>query len=164
MSYAAVADMIARYGLDELIELTDLDNIPPTTINAARIELKLSDAAAFIDGYVGQVYRLPLRGCRKPATAPGAAAEYVHPPVLVRLACDIARFYLYDDLAPEHEVYRRYQSAVKELDNIASGRAQLACPWGGSPGALIAADAQTGLEVQSCFAPRSITADTLRGF
>lgn len=164
MSYATAADMVARYGQQELVELTDLDNIPPSVMDTVRIELKLADAAAFIDGYVGQVYRLPLRGCRKPSATPGGAPEYAQPPVLVRLSCDIARFYLYDDLAPEHEVYRRYQSAVKELDSIASGKAQLACPWGGSPGVLIAADAQTGLEVQSCFSPRSITDDALRGF
>lgn len=161
MSYATVTDMVARYGRQELVELTDLDNIPPAVINEARISLKLADAASFIDGYIGQVYRLPLRGCRKPVLD---GVEFEAPPVLVRLTCDIARFYLYDDLAPEHEVYRRYQGAVKELDNIAAGKSQLACPWGGSPGVLIAADAQTGLEVQSCFARRSITDDTLRGF
>jgi len=164
MSYATVDDMIMRYGQQELIELTDLDNIPPVDVDSTRISLKLADASAFVDGYVGQVYRLPLRGCRKPAAAAGAIPEYAHPPVLVRLVCDIARFYLYDDLAPENEVYRRYQAALKELDNIATGRTQLACPWGGSPGVLISADAQTGLEVHSCFAPRAVTDDALRGF
>ena len=82
-----------------------------------------------------------------------------------RLACDLARYYLYDDLAPEHEVYRRYKAAVAELEAIAEGRAQLACPWGGSPGELLGADAQSGsAETQYCFGPRAITDETLRDF
>lgn len=162
MAYATLADMTARFGERELVQLTDTTYIPPTAIDAARVQLKLDDACVFIDGYVGQVYRLPLRGCAKPT---GGEPEYVAPPVLTRLACDVARYYLYDDLAPEHEVYRRYKAALAELDAIAAGRAQLACPWGGSPGDLIGADAQSGsAETQACFSPRAITDDTLRGF
>lgn len=162
MVYATLADMTARFGERELVQLTDTTFIPPTAMDEARIQLKLDDAAVFIDGYVGQVYVLPLRGCEKPT---GGAPEYVAPPVLTRLACDIARYYLYDDLAPEHEVYRRFKAALAELDAIAQGRAQLACPWGGSPGELVGADAQSGsAETQHCFSPRAITDETLRGF
>jgi phage gp36-like protein len=162
MIYATLADLVARFGETELVQLTDTTNVPPRTVDAARVATKIDDAAAFIDGYVGQVYRLPLAGCAKPIAG---GFEYVAPPVLTRLACDLARYYLYDDLAPESEVYRRYKAALKELEAIADGGVQLSCPWGGSPGALIGADAQSGgLETQSCFVPRAITADTLRGF
>lgn len=164
MSYATVADMVARFGAEELVQLTDLDNIPPATIDTARVEVKLADADAYLDGYVGQVYRLPLRGCLKPATVPGGAPFYVAPPLLVRLACDVARYYLHDDLAPENEVYRRYKAATKELEAIATGAAMLSCPWGGSPGDLVAADAQTGGQVEYDFAPRAVSDCTLRGF
>lgn len=163
MSYATVADMVARFGALELIQLTDADSIPPSTIDEARVALKLDDASTFADGYIGQVYRLPLRGCRKPAMS-GQPVEYAMPPVLVRLVCDIARFYLYDDLAPENEVHRRYKLAVAELDAIAAGKVQIACPWGGSPGELVAADAQQGLDVWHDFAPRAVRDETLRGF
>lgn len=163
MVYATVSDMVARYGHAELVQLTDVDNIPPAEMNVLRIELKLDDASGFIDGYVGQVYRLPLAGCAKPDGQGGSVM--VPPPVLTRLACDVARYYLYDDLAPEHEVYRRYKAAVAELDAIAQGRAQLACPWGGSPGELLGTDAQSGdLDTRHAFSPRAITDDTLRGF
>lgn len=163
MSYATVSDMSARFGQAELVLLTDTDNIPPSTVDQTRIELKLEDASAFVDGYVGQVYRLPLAGCAKPDGNGGTVL--VPPPVLVRLTCDLARYYLYDDLAPEHEVYRRYKAALSELDAIAQGRTQLACPWGGSPGELLATDAQSGnLETQYSFSPRAITDDTLQGF
>ncbi len=161
--YATVADMAARFGELELMQLTDLANIPPSVIDAGRVDVKLADAQAFVDGYVGQCYRLPLIGCAKPAT--GGVIEYVPPPVLTRLTCDLARYYLYDDLAPENEVYRRYKAAVRELEAIASGAAVLACPWGGPPGTLLAADPQSGEpETIFSFSPRQITDDALRGF
>lgn len=161
--YATVADMVARFGALELIQLTDADNIPPSTLNTARVEIKLADAAAFVDGYVGQVYRLPLSGCAKVGV--GGVTEYVPPPVLTRLSCDLARYYLYDDLAPEHEVYRRYKAALRELEAIATGAAQLACPWGGSPGELIGTDAQSGQnEVMYTFSPRAMTDDALEHY
>jgi phage gp36-like protein len=162
MIYASVPDMVARFGELELIQLTDTTNIPPAEIDVARVEVKLGDAQAFVDGYVGQVYRLPLAGCVKFVT--GGAQEYVPPPVLTRLTCDLARYYLYDDLAPENEVYRRYQAAVKELEAIANGKAHLSCPWGGSPGVALVADAQSSdVETRSSFR-RGITDDDLRGF
>ena len=164
MEYATVQDMVARFGELELIQLTDLDNIPPSVIDETRVTVKLSDAQAFVDGYVGQCYRLPLSGCLKPAIIPGGDPVYVAPPVLTRLTCDLARYYLYDDLAPENEVYRRYQAAVKELDAIASGRAVLACPWGGTPGALLVADVQAGEATTQYSFKRGVTDDDLRGF
>lgn len=164
MIYATTADMIARFTEREMIELTDMVNIPQEAVDVARVEVKLADAAAFVDGYIGQVYRLPLRGCLKPATIPGAVAEFQTPPVLTRLVCDLARYYLHDDLAPEHEVYRRYTAAVKELTAIANGDAQLACPWGGPPGDLVGADAQSGTETLSSFPARQLNDNSLRGY
>ncbi len=165
MIYATAADLVARFGELELVQLTDLENIPPSIIDLGRVETKIGDACAFIDGYVGQVYRLPLAGCAKPLTVPGGTIEYAAPPVLVRVACDLARYYLHDDLAPENEVYRRYKAAVRELETIAAGKAQLACPWGGSPGDLVGSDAQSGgNEVWSEFSPRQVTDATIKGF
>lgn len=164
MRYATIADMVASFGELELVNLTDFDNIPPSIIDVARVETKIDDAAAFVDGYVGQVYRLPLAGCAKPVTVPGAAVEYVAPPALRRITCDLARYYLHSDLAPEHEVYRRFQDARKELEAMAQGKTMLSCPWGGSPGQLIASDAQSGGNEVWSSGSRQITDDSLRGF
>jgi phage gp36-like protein len=164
MIYATVADMIDRFGKLEMIQLTDADNIPPAVVDEARVQVKLADAAAFVDGYIGQVYRLPLRGCAKPATAPGAAPEYVAPPVLTRITCDVARYYLHDDLAPENEVYRRYTAAVKELQTIVAGQAFLSCPWGGSPGELVASDALQATDTRYGFSPRWATDANLKDY
>lgn len=161
MRYATVADMLARFSEAELAQLTDPDT---GTVNAARVETKLDDAQAAIDGRIGQVYRLPLLGCAKPVTVPGGEPERVVPPQLVRIACDLARFWLRDAVSEDSDVYRRYKAAMAELEAIAEGRAQLSCPWGGSAGEMVTADAQQGATVLYGFAPRAFTDDSLRGF
>lgn len=108
MPYATQDDMTARFGEREMIELTDRDNtageIVPDVLTPA-----LDDAVAEIDSYLQSRYALPL--------------SHV-PAALIRIACDIARFRLYDDEAPE-AVSERYQSAVKFLKSIATGQLSL---------------------------------------
>lgn len=165
MKYATLADMVTRCGQTELVQLTDTLHRPPTTIDTTRVQIAINDAQMEIDSAIGRIYRLPLAGCVRPPVPPATEPSIVAPPQLTRLTCDIARYFLYDDAAPEHEVVRRYKQARATLDDLASGTLQLACPWGGSPGELIAADAQSGsAEVYDCFAPRQITDDALRGF
>lgn len=165
MKYATLADMVTRFGQTELAQLTDTVNMPPSSIDTTRVQIAINDAQMEIDSAVGRIYRLPLSGCIRPPVLPGTEPTAVAPPQLTRLACDIARFFLYDDLAPENEVVRRYKQAKATLEDIANGDLQLACPWGGSPGELIGTDAQSGsAEVYDCFSPRQITDDTLRGF
>lgn len=163
MNYAAVQDMVDRYGEPEMIELTDPDIM---AVQAPKAERALADAQAFADGFVGRVYGLPLAGCSKPAPVPGnpGAVEHVAPPQLTRVVCDVARYYLYSDLAPEHEVYLRYKAAERELGQIAEGKVVLSCPWGGVPGTLVAGDAPGDAEVFFGFSPRSITDDSMRGY
>ena len=157
MIYATVADMVVRFTELEMIQLTDLVNIPPSTVDEASVEVKLADAAAVIDGYVGQVYKLPLRGCMLPPVQPGDAPNFAPPPVLTRLTCDIARYFLYSDLAPEHEVAIRYKSALKELDSMVNGKTLLSCPYGGSAGELVGSDAVQGEGVTFWAPPRRIS-------
>jgi len=152
MNYATVDDMLARFGERELVELSDPDN---AAVKRPRVQRALADAQAFADGYLGQAYRLPLAGCLKPPVRKGASEQRVPPPQLTRMVCDVARYYLHNDLAPEHEVYRRYQDAAAQLKAIAQGRAQLACPWGGSPGEPLASDAQSGQDLRYQFSERT---------
>ena len=163
MNYATVQDMIDRFGEAELIQLTDLDLL---AVQAPKAQRALDDAQALADGYVGRVFRLPLVGCAKPAPVPGdvGAVQMVAPPQLTRIACDVARYYLHDALAPEHEVYLRYKAAERELAAIAEGKSVLSCPWGGLPGTLVAGDAPGDAEVFHSFSPRQITDASLRGF
>lgn len=161
--YASVQDLIERFGAAELVQLTDPQG---AAIDAARCQLKLDDAQALIDGWIGAVWRLPLAGCTKPAPVPGnpQATEQVPPPQLTRIACDLARFWLRDAVAEDSDVYRRYQGAMAELKALSEQRARLICPWGGAPGELLAGGALQDQAVAWSFAPRAITDESLRGF
>jgi hypothetical protein len=112
---------------------------------------------------VARVYRLPLLGCAKPVVTPGVI-DYACPPQLTRIVCDVARYYLYDNLAPEHEVYLRFKAASQELQAIANGATVLTCPWGGAPGALVASDPLGDAEAYYSFGPRRITDDSAGGY
>jgi phage gp36-like protein len=160
MAYATVQDLIDRFSEQELVELTDLDNLPPTTVDEARVTQAIDDAANVIDGYIGQVYRLPLRGCADPDN-PGV---YTPPPQLTRLCCDLARFYLHKDRAPDREVSSRAKASRDELDLIARGKTQLACPLGGEPGDALVATGQTSNETAYSFGCPVFSDDALRGF
>lgn len=110
MSYASVADLVARYGEAELIQRTD--RAGAGVIDAAVAQRALDDAAAEIDGHLAARYRLPL------ATVP---------PLLSRVACDIARYRLWEDLASE-EVRKRYEDARRLLENLSRGTVSLGLP------------------------------------
>lgn len=163
MQYATLADLVARFGERELVQLTDPDL---QAVQGPKAERALADAQAFADAFVGRVYALPLAGCARPAPVPGnpQAVDLVPPPQLTRVVCDVARYYLYDALAPEHEVYLRYKAAERELQQLADGRAVLACPWGGAPGQLVAGAAPGEGQVLYGFAPRATSDEQLRGF
>lgn len=109
MSYATLTDLIAAYGEDELIQLTDPDG---EAIKPALIERALADAQAEIDGYLAVRFTLPLAA---------------NPPVLVSRSCDIALYRLMT-LARQNDVEdarRRYEDAVRFLRDVAAGRATL---------------------------------------
>jgi phage gp36-like protein len=104
MPYITLSDLNARYGADEIIKLADRDgdSIPDAEVIAAAID----DAGALIDSYLATRYALPLNPV---------------PSALVRLACSIARYHLYDD-KPADKVKDEYQAAALVLEKIAAGQ------------------------------------------
>lgn len=102
MSYCTLPDLIDRYGEAELIQLTDRERVGE--INAEVIARAISDADGEIDSYLSK-YPRPISPV---------------PKVLVRVACEITRFYLYDDDAPE-QIEKRYFNATKFLQGVARG-------------------------------------------
>lgn len=102
MPYCTRQNLIDRFGEQELIQLTDRDNLG--VISDAVLNQAISDADAEINGYL-TAYTLPL------ATVPAN---------LVRIACDVTRYYLYDDAVTE-QVKTRYDSAIKYLVQVARG-------------------------------------------
>lgn len=163
MNYATPQDLIDRFGERELVQLTDPDLL---AVNTAAVQRALDDAQAYLDGFVGRVYALPLAGCTKPAPVPGNlhATVQVAPPQLARMAADVARYYLHKDFAPESEVYLRYKAVEKELQALAEGRTVLSCPWGGTPGVLVQGSEPGAGEVLHGFSPRSMDDDDLAGY
>lgn len=107
--YCTVQDLIDRYGEDELIQLTDRADPPAGVVDAGVAEKAIADAGELIDAHLAARYTLPL------ATVPE---------LLRRLACQIARYLLHDDAAPE-EVRERYKDAERLLRDIGAGRVRL---------------------------------------
>lgn len=162
MNYATPADMLNRFGEQELLQLTDRDGAG--MVNASALQRALDDATVYADGYLGRVYRLPLLGCAKPLTSPGGTVEYVTPPSLTRLVCDLARYYLFTDVVQDHEAVRRYKAALFDLKAITDGTQQLACPWGGPAGEALHTDGLESDQAYYNFTPRALNDDSLRGF
>lgn len=102
-AYATTADLVTRYGEAEIIQLTDRAHLG--VIDAGVAAQALDDANAEVDSYLAVRYPVPPDPL---------------PTLLVRLACDIARYRLYDDAAPE-EIRKRYEDATRLLARIASG-------------------------------------------
>ena len=103
MTYCTEQDLITRYGEDELIQLTDKQNVGQLDTDV--INSAIADADSLIDGYLGSRYNLPITPL---------------PRSLVRIACEISRYYLYENLATD-EVKDRYSEAVKTLKAISKG-------------------------------------------
>ncbi len=107
MSYATEQDLIDRFGESELIQLTD--RAAAGTVDLTVSGRALSDADAEINGYLAGRYTLPLSST---------------PEVLVRIAADMARYYLFGSAVPE-VVRTRYEDAVRLLKAIASGQVDI---------------------------------------
>lgn len=108
MPYATQADVTDRFSTVELTQLTDRDNTV-NAIDATVLERALLDADAEIDARLQGRYALPLARV---------------PRLLVNIACDIARYRLYDDRATD-QVTRRYEDAIRLLDKIGKGEVSL---------------------------------------
>lgn len=110
MAYATVADMIARFGELEVLQLTDRNQ--EGVIDKAVAKTALDDATAEIDAYLGR-FKRPFGKI---------------PPLLVRLCCDIARYRLTaaQGVLITEEIRNRYKIDVLELlKALASGDIQL---------------------------------------
>lgn len=106
MPYCTVSDMAARFGEQELI---DLSAPGQTQVDNTVLDQAIHDAQAEIDGYVSARYQLPLSPV---------------PTVLVRLSCNIARYYLYNDQMNE-AVEQSYKDAIRFLKDVSNGHVQL---------------------------------------
>lgn len=105
MGYATQADLVTRYGQDQILVLADRDNDGET--DADVVAEALANADAEIDGYLASRYELPLSPV---------------PPILVRLACDVAVWHLCDTDSLATDLRRKkYEDAVAILKRLSSG-------------------------------------------
>lgn len=119
MTYATQQDLIDRFGEQELTQLTDRTNRPPSVIDPVVVDRALADAQALIDSYLGKAFTLPL------ATVPA---------VLVKSAADIARYYLHGKAADkESPVTMAYNQALAWLRDVAKGLVSLTDDSGDQP-------------------------------
>jgi phage gp36-like protein len=134
MPYILVTDLLTRFGAEELAQLADRDtprlvtdellsaaaagtdmtgwsdaDVDAVSKAVASIEQAIEDAQSAIDGYLSGRYGTPI------ATPPA---------VVKRLACDIARYYLYDDHATE-TVQKRYDAAIAFFRDVSAGKVTL---------------------------------------
>lgn len=143
MAYATQADLIARFGAEELVQLTD--HAEAQTIDAAVVAARLSDADATIDSYLGGRYAVPVSPT---------------PALLKRLAADIARFLLHGKAADE-AVRKAYDDAMRSLRDLAAGTAVL----GGAAAASATSTPGAPPATAEVVAPdRVFTATTLQDF
>lgn len=96
--YCSKADLIRAFGEIEINRIA---------MNDDEIDKAIADAQAEIDMYLSARYVLPL---------------VTIPPILNRLACDIAHYYLYVSIDENSTVNLRYQQRLRQLKAIATGQ------------------------------------------
>ncbi len=108
--YATFQDIIDTFGIQEVIELTNLDDSSLTTVNEVQLQKAIDHATGLINSYLQSRYSLPL---------------VETPAVLTRLCCDIARYWL-DKYRERQDVRQRYEDALNFLKDLAKGLVSLA--------------------------------------
>lgn len=103
MSYCTQADLIDRFGDTEITQLSDRSGLG--ALDSAIVAQAIADADAEIDGYLSGRYALPMASV---------------PLVMTRLACDIARYWLFGQDVTDL-VKARYDQAISYLGKVASG-------------------------------------------
>ena len=108
MNYATVQDMQDRFGLKEMISLTDREYA--AVVVSAVAEVALTDATNEINGYLSK-YPKPFTEL---------------PPSLKKYCCDIARYNLTGtDILLTDEIAKRYDQAIQYLEKVANGKISL---------------------------------------
>lgn len=117
MPYATQQDYENRFGADELIQLTDKEGVG--AFNADTFAQAQLDGDAEIDAWLHGRYVIPLTTI---------------PTVLVRVACDLYRYYLHGSQVPE-QIDKRYASQISFLKALSRGDVNLNLDTNATPAA-----------------------------
>jgi len=116
-AYCAKADLVQRFGAQELAQLTD--ESAATSSDDAEIDKACEEATSLIDAYVAARYLTPLSPV---------------PTIVRKWACDIARKILWKDRAGSDSVVTaNYDDALAQLKDVAKGVAALPDATGVAP-------------------------------
>lgn len=106
MTYATIDNMIARFGANELLQLSDRDLTGER--DDAVLQGALVSASGEIDGYLAGRYAIPLASVT---------------PIITDYCCDIARYRLCGSGALlTDDVRSRYRDAIRYLEKAADGK------------------------------------------
>ncbi|MDG4595482.1 MAG: DUF1320 domain-containing protein [Candidatus Contendobacter sp.] len=103
MTYATLAALEDAYGVDEIRQLADRDADGVADVDVVAAALARADG--LIDSYLAGRYAIPITPTL---------------PLIVAVAGDLARYYLYDDAVPER-VQKAHDDAVAWLKSAARG-------------------------------------------
>ncbi len=110
MPYATLADLTSRFGVAELRQLTDRELPAAGAVVVEVVDRALADADGVVNRFLGARFSVPL------------GAPY--PSDLVRVACDVARYFLHDQ-APTEIARTHYEDALAWLRSVADGKLPL---------------------------------------
>lgn len=138
MAYCTLNDLVKRFSESEINDL--LDRNDDAIHDAQTLDMTIADADSLIDGYLGVRYKVPI---------------IPTPNIIKAFSCDITRFLLWDDHAPD-EVRKRYDDVIARLKDYAKGLMVL-------PDVEVAPQNPSG-GVDFIANERVFSQDTLRGF
>lgn len=141
-SYVTQADLVARYGEQDLVRLTDRTNSPPSTIDSDVVTAAIGDAESFAQTYIRARYTLPL------AEVPAA---------LTRQVAAIAWWNLKGPGRATEDDRQAYEDAMRWLEKVGDGKAVLV----ESDGDQVAGGKA---DVRIAGPDRVITSETLEGY
>ena len=141
MTYATQNDLVTRYGIGLLVELTDRAEEPTGEIDAQVVEKAASGTDALIDGYLQGRYVLPMS-----ATPP-----------LVRELAEAITIYKLHRYTPSEKIVDEHKAALVTLDKVAKGVVRL-------PIAGVEPAVKPGKGVRVTDRERPLTAASLKGF
>jgi len=107
--YATAEEFVEEVGIQETIQLTNLDDPSVTTINSDRLSKALLAASGEINSYLSTRYQIPVSPI---------------PSILKSYCVDIAWYRLAQNNAPEAYA-KRYDNAIARLKDIEKGVMQL---------------------------------------
>ncbi|MEO1208292.1 MAG: DUF1320 domain-containing protein [Cyanobacteria bacterium J06638_20] len=138
MPYATAAQFIEAFGEEEVIHLTNLDDVAAQLRDDSVLNRALVDGESVINSLIRGRYPLPL----DPA-----------PPELTPINLDISRYRL-DRNRPREDVRLRYEDAMRWLRDVAKGLVSLTVPD----------DAPTAGDSAYVTRPRYFSDENLRGY